>query len=159
MRCFDTQILIWGIRGEAQDGQEEMVPRTKKFIHSVGERRERVIVPAPALAEFLVGSETKKARTSELADIFGRQFAIAPFDLPCVKLAAEIQERSFIAALIADGADRHKLKVDAMIIAIAKCHGATSVVTNDPHFERLAYQIIKIMPVPDVEFQPQWWES
>ena len=119
MKCFDTHLLIGGIRGEAETGQEDMVLRAQKYIALLDSKKEKIMIPAPVLSEFLVGSGTPKNRKAELAAATGKHFRIYPLDTPAAEKAAEIQEMDLVRSLVKDGADRDKIKVDAMIVAIA----------------------------------------
>ncbi len=150
MICFDTSPLIWGVRGQAEEGQEGMILRTQKFIRYLQKKKEKIAIPAPALAEYLVGSETAKKRKAELEEVFRRRFIIYPLDAPAAHKTAEIQEMDLVRHLVKQGGDRDKLKVDAMIIAIAIMRHADCIISNDPDFQRLAYGQIKVEPVPDV---------
>lgn len=53
MICFDTMVLIWGVQGWASPGQEELVGRTKRYVTSLARENERIMVPTPALTEYL----------------------------------------------------------------------------------------------------------
>jgi len=53
MICFDTMVLIWGVQGVARPGQEEMIDRTRRYIKSLTREHRRVMIPTPALTEYL----------------------------------------------------------------------------------------------------------
>ena len=52
--CFDNHVLIWGIKEQAQEDQEDMVTKTKKFINSIDDKEILVLIPSIVLAEFLM---------------------------------------------------------------------------------------------------------
>jgi hypothetical protein len=57
MICFDTQILIWGVQGTSHPDQASMIERTRHYIAPLEQAKEQVMIPAPVLAEHLVGFE------------------------------------------------------------------------------------------------------
>ena len=150
MICFDTTILIWGVQGQAKSGQEEMVGRTRRFIESLHEQNEQIMVPTPALAEYLQGVETDD-RKKQLA-ILERSFITPAFDLPAAYLAAGLARKA--AALPKGETPKQTVKTDLQIIATAIHHGATKIITNEKaHFEKLADGRIAISEVPNLHKQ------
>ena len=57
MICFDKQILIWGVQGTNHPDQASMIERTPRYIAHLERVKEQVMIPAPVLAEYLVGFE------------------------------------------------------------------------------------------------------
>jgi hypothetical protein len=51
--CFDTNILIWGIKEQSGKGQEEIIPRAKDFISSLDDET-TVLIPSIVVAEILM---------------------------------------------------------------------------------------------------------
>ena len=51
--CLDNHALIWGIKEQCTEGQEDMIPRTKKFFDSI-DNDTSVLIPAIVVAEFLM---------------------------------------------------------------------------------------------------------
>lgn len=47
--CIDSHLLIWGIREEAEQGQEDMILRTKAFFSDCKNNNIRIIVPSVVL--------------------------------------------------------------------------------------------------------------
>jgi predicted nucleic acid-binding protein len=152
MICLDTAILIWGVRGIATAGQEPMIGRTRRYLDHLEEARTTIMVPTPALSEYLVGAESSVKAAEELA-IFERGFYLPGFDIPSAFLAAELQRDSDKMKSIRKefGVDRQQLRTDAMIIAIAVIHKAAKIITNDlRHFTRLAGDRIAVVEVPEI---------
>lgn len=126
--------------------------RIRGLIEETRTKRGRLIVPSPALAEFAVG-----ARDEEIGFIIGQQiFQVALFDakaaLECGFLIRDLFSRG-------DKKDRHKIKFDLQILAIAKSSGVDRLITNDNQLRNRAGQLgiqgvdIFDLPVPPKELQ------
>src|SRR3954447_1443745 len=128
MICLDTAILIWGIRGFASRNQDHMVLKAKRYIEFLETKAERIMVPTPVLAEYFVGSTTTERHEMEIMD---RRFVFLPLDIPSALIAAELMrdQGALEEAASESGLDRHTLKTDALIIAIAIHHRANRIVT------------------------------
>lgn len=157
MICFDTQVLIWGVQGYATPGQEQMIERIKRYIEHLERQHEAVAIPAPALFEYLLGFEPKDLPTQ--SQVVERGFMVLPLDIPSVHVAAELLGNT--AAMQQLKVDyqgrRQKLRVDAMIVAIAIAHKADKIVSGDQtHFQRFAQgriEVIEVIEVPDIPRQ------
>lgn len=151
MICFDTMILIWGVQGAARAGQEVMIDRTRRYIHSLAKTNERIMVPTPALAEYLQHFDDSERRRQ--LELLQRHFFIASFDLPAAYLAAGLARKATGTERPA-AVSRQALKTDLQIIATAAVHGATRIVTDErQHFETLASGKVPVIDVPDVHEQ------
>lgn len=150
--CFDTTPLVWGVRGDADRGQEHMIERTKKFIYYLKRTQKQIMVPTPVLAEYLIGASATEL--NEL-DILRRGFILPGLDLPAAVKAAELQRGGMIRNLQDEfELDRACLKTDAEIIAIAIVGGASRIVTNnEKHFKVLARGQIPVGGVPEMPDQ------
>jgi predicted nucleic acid-binding protein len=155
--CFDTSILIWGVREEATSGQEHMIERTKKYIAYLDDNDQRVMIPAPVLAEYLVGSKSPAERGAE-RQVIERRFRVPSLDAPSAQLAAELQDADNIRIILAGNKDldRYRLRIDALIVAIAIIHGAERIISNDPHLKTLAGGKIEVTPVPEISVQGEF---
>ncbi len=153
MICFDTQILIWGIQGASRPDQSNMVGRTQRYIDQLDRDGERVMIPAPALAEYLAGFDVDGQERQ--LQILERSFLIPSLDAPAAALAARIlAQRELIRDLSRDhNVRRQELKVDVLIVATAIVHQADTLVSEDPHIRQLVAasgRTIKVIGVPDV---------
>lgn len=153
MICLDTMVLIWGVQGAARAGQEPMIDRTSRYIRSLRADKTRIMIPTPAVAEYLQGfAEPERGRQLEL---LARRFVIPAFDLPACYLAADLARRARESSPTG-GASRQAIKTDLQIIATAVVHGAQRIVTDEvSQFERLAAKKIEITGVPDVHEQAE----
>jgi hypothetical protein len=80
MICFDAQVLIWGVQGQARESQQAMIERTRRYIESLRNGNERIMVPTPALAEYLQGFDNEERRR-QLA-VLEKHFFLPSFDVP-----------------------------------------------------------------------------
>lgn len=120
---------------------ERFSERVSKLVDDWDESRERIIVPTPALAEFLVlAGEDGQKYLSELTS--NSSFNVRPFDImAAVEVAAmELQARKQGSkrAPAAETAPWQKVKVDRQIVAIAKLHGARTLYSDDGDVRNIA---------------------
>jgi hypothetical protein len=54
--CFDTAPVIWGVREISARGDERMIVRTPRYIKYLNNSKFVIMVPAPVVAEYLVGA-------------------------------------------------------------------------------------------------------
>lgn len=135
-----------------KDQDDRRDARIRGLIAETRARRERLIVPAPVLAEFSV-----RARNEEIDFITSQSiFQIAPFD------AIVALECGFMIRDVFDTEskqDRHKIKFDLQILAIAKVANATRLVTSDIQLRKRAIALgipavaVIDLPIPDAERQ------
>lgn len=156
MICFDTPAVIWGVRGVASPGQEGMISRTKKYIKYLEPKKEKIMIPAPALAEYLMGCETPQQRAAEAAEI-ERHFMVPAFDARAAHKAGEIYNKDLEKAIRASGGCHQCLRTDIMIIAVAIVNNADKIVTSDSHFLRLAHGLITVIEVPELDEQSEFF--
>lgn len=133
--------------------------RKEKVVHllsRIDKAKGRVIIPTPAIAEFLVYAD--QAGLSVLDSLQGSASAyVASFDL-----AAAYENSLIDAAAIGRGDKRdgsalpwQKIKVDRQVVAIAKTHGAKLIVSDDDGLcavaTRVGIRSVKIddLPLPD----------
>ena len=152
MVCLDTHVIIWGIKGEASQGQEEMVQRAKSYIRHQEEQDVDLMVPAPVVAEAMIRGDVDQLRT--IRTIVERSFFIAAFDSPAAFLAAELERGRGAAKLLEEGkAPRGHIRIDAQIAAIAIVQNAEAIVSHDPHMRTVAQNRIPVIELPDIPEQ------
>lgn len=119
---------------------------------------ETILIPAPALAEVLVGLEDGGPFVIERLSRSSR-FKIAEFDtMAAVELAAMTRE-AIRAGDKRDGSESpwQKVKIDRQIIAIARSRGATTIYSDDKGVAKFAANVgIQVvptwaMPLPPVD--------
>lgn len=55
--CFDTQVLIWGVKREASENQEHMIARTQYLIEQCEEKKYKILIPSIVVGELLMGTD------------------------------------------------------------------------------------------------------
>jgi len=162
MICFDTCVLIWGIQDSGNPSTEDPdVLRTREYIKQLAEKRETILIPTPAIAEYLV----RIPATDHHIEIekFRRFFQIQTLNDQAVSIAADLQSRRGFKTItekyakdtgVPNNIARPLVKIDALILGIAIANKATHIVTNDTkHMEALAHGRIKVIEVPSVDVQ------
>ena len=143
---FDTQFVALFLHPAARvpDDPTTHAPltdaagRIEHLVANLEEQDATILIPTPALAEFLVlAGSAGPQYLSELKN--HTAFKIEPFD----EMAAIEAAASEVAAMTTGdkrgGAtgEWQKIKVDRQIVAIAKTRGAASVYSNDSDIMRL----------------------
>jgi predicted nucleic acid-binding protein len=132
--------------------------RIEKLVEDLLAANERVIVPTPALSEFLVlaGNDLQQY-LAEFANQPG--FRIQPFDLmAAVELAAmEIHAIGKGGKRLPVPAETpwQKVKYDRQIVAISKVHKVHTIYSNDDHVRVIAENLgIKVVPCWELPLPP-----
>ncbi len=154
--CIDTNILLWGVKKQSSEGQEERIGQAIAFLKELHEKRVKTIVPSPVIAEVLTRS-TKDERRAFLKDIAGK-FRIAPFDtLAAVKFSEIFSDRlnnEIIKQYRKEyQTPRGKMKFDLQIIAIALVQNADVIYSNDPDMTRFGEGLIRVEKMPNIPHQ------
>lgn len=106
--------------------------RITYFAERANKAKVRIVVPVPALAEFLVYADTAAIETLNALD---RKSAVylAPFDRMAAFDCAQLDRASLGAGDKKDGATDawQKVKIDRQIVAIGKSLGAGLIISND----------------------------
>lgn len=155
-------ILLFNERASAPLNQQTGAPvektqeRITYFLNRVAKSKgSRVIVPTPALGEFLVRVDAQAA-TEYLAKISRiRGCFIRPFAERAAIEFAEMQ-RSILAErrrLKSNETEtRAKAKFDQQIVAIAKVEGATAIYSDDDglgrYAKRFGLEIVRLIDIP-----------
>ena len=151
--CFDTQVLIWGIKEDCTTGQEDMIPRTKHFIESIGEDTV-VLIPTIVLAEFLM--RIPQDQHAMVINLCNKSFNIAPFDPLCASKYSTIWNTNKPTGdskkILANGATRAELKADSLIVATAVTKKAECIYSRDNGIKNFAKGFIEVSDIP---FNPQ----
>lgn len=115
--------------------------RVERLIEELTKSRERIVIPCPALAEFLVLAAEKGPEY--LAELHNQpSFYIQPFD---ERSATELAAMEFLARKA--GSKRgsapedtpwQKVKYDRQIVAIARVRNAHTIYSDDRHILNLA---------------------
>ncbi len=153
MICFDTMTIIWGVQGVAKETQSHMVPRTKRYIEYLAEKNEKVMIPAPALTEYLVYFDREERKDQR--QIIERNFIVPSFDIAAVEVAAALLGNTkVIQEMRRKGQyDKIRVSIDAQIIAVAIVNQAEKIISHDPRLTKLANERIVVQEVPVIQEQ------
>lgn len=126
--------------------------RIRGLINDTRANRERLIIPAPVLAEFSV-----KATNEEIDFIVSQNtFQIVPFDAVAALECGFMIRKVFSTE---SKNDRHKIKFDLQILAIAKAARATRLISNDKQLcsraKSIDIQAIATLELPIPESEKQ----
>ncbi len=163
MICIDTMVLGWGVRGAAavaapgavHEDEAEIIDRTRRFFNSLRDVNEVLMVPTPAVAEYLRGFDSDEVRGEQLTAL-DRYFFLPAFDLPSAALAAELGRQMAARELLrrSDAAAAARIVSDLQILATAIVHGADVLISGDPDTLRtLVDGRLRISAVPRVPTQ------
>jgi predicted nucleic acid-binding protein len=127
---------------------ERIEDRIEKLIEDLDSESERMILPTPALSEFLimVGNDGP-AYPEKLSSI--RNILIRPFDeLAAIELAAiEVEDRSKGSKRGGSASPWAKLRFDRQIVAIAKTNRAKRIYSDDNDIINFGTKIgIEVIP-------------
>ncbi len=147
LAAFDAQMVIWAFdervdaRVEGPHGEvDQMRERVQRLLADLAQAQHQVIIPAPALAEFLV--KVQPAEQGRLLAILNRSAAIRvePFDAPAASECARV-----IAGRLSRGplgvdhpGGRTAIKFDIQIVAIATVLGVEVIYSSDKGVKTLA---------------------
>ena len=133
---FDASILI-DLFNKRLIGDRRA--RLDHLVEALAKQRTKVLIPTPALAEFLV--RAGKARESYLQEITNRSsFGIEPFDQKAAIECALLLEEAWARGQ--KGKITHtKFKFDWQIVAIAASRNATAIYSDDPDILRAASRV------------------
>ena len=145
--CFDTSILIWGIKQESNPEQEQNIEKAAHLIRTCSRDGTVVIIPSIVVAELLSGVDAK-IRDNILKGLSG--FRVVPFDLQAALLYAKIWTKDARRKAKSLEITRTETKADSMIVATAIAHGATCVYSHDNGLGVFADGHIEVCELPNV---------
>jgi predicted nucleic acid-binding protein len=152
--ALDSNIVIWGIKQEAQPGQEGKIGRAKELLRVLDEEKAIIIIPAPVIAEIMF--RVPVAEHAEVMSLLSTRFRIAPFDTAAAMIAAQIRQRLTASGdfkKIQANDNREAIKFDIQIVAIAKLHGVKALYSEDKGLRSVARDIVKVSAMPNVGTQ------
>lgn len=131
--------------------------RLEYLIADLEKTRTRVIIPAPALSEFLVIAD--ESGPDYLAEIDKKSaFSIEPFDARAAVEAAASTRKAIAKGNKKSGAAGtwQSVKTDRQIVAIAKTRGATRIYSNDSDIANIAAESnIEVVALWDLAMPPE----
>jgi len=160
MVAIDTKFLTLMLGLKARPSRKDPSPeaierledRIEKLLEDLDSESERIIIPTPVLAEFLifVGKDSS-AYLEKLAGM--RNILIRPFDeMAAIDLAAvEVEDRSRGDKRGGSSADWAKVRFDRQIVHIARTNRAKRIYSDDKDLARFAIKLgIEVVTMADL---------
>lgn len=130
--------------------------RIEHLIATLDKERKKIIIPTPALSEFLARAGRAAPKILEQLNDSAR-FKIVPFDERAAVEAAIATYEAHQAGDKKDGSQSpwSKIKFDRQIVAIAKIEGAEVIYSDDDDVRRFAKKCgIKVIGVSELPLPP-----
>lgn len=153
MIAIDANVLIvWS----AKKTPDLIRARLNHLIETAAKNKQRILIPTPALAEFLV--RTDDATTEWLNELEKKSAVeVCAFDRRAAFECAFIERGAHQKGDKKHGSDSayQKVKFDRQIVAIAKSRNAGLIVSDDDSLRRVSLSVglqvskIEELPVPD----------
>lgn len=138
---IDSMILVYaGVAPSRKETRpkdfKDLHLRARILIAELADEGTMVVLPTIAVSELLV--PVPEAQKGVLIAELNERFACQPFDLRASALAAELWARRTKLPKELQYTERHVLKADAMILAVAKVAGAKWFYSHDARCRKLA---------------------
>lgn len=148
--CFDTQIIIWGVKRQATPGQKDKIDKAKYLISICERDGIDIMVPSVVVAEILCALDS--SLHNAFSEFMHRRFIVPPFDTQAALHFAEMWRNK---KQIKDDSriSRAEMKADFMITATAMARGAKCIYSEDVGLKKFAQDYIDIRPLPSIERQ------
>ncbi|MFM0327714.1 PIN domain-containing protein [Caballeronia glebae] len=146
----DANFLVMLVSNDVSDDDRA---RIDHFLFNAEKSKARIVVPMPAVAEYLVGANTAAIESFNKLERKAHIF-VAPFDRAAAFECALLDRAALGAGNKKDevAAPWQKIKVDRQIIAIGKAQGATIVISRDDGVRKNALRVgISAMTVSELE--------
>ena len=164
MAVFDATALIHLFEPDApaiidpktQEPVADAQARIDNLVQTLEQKRERVVVPTPALSEVLVHADDAMATYLEVLNNTSR-FRIVPFDQrAAIELAAIVRDGPSTEELrVGTGSTRASLKFDRQIVAIARVENETAIYSDDADMGKLGESFdLKVIRTYDLTLPP-----
>ena len=149
--CLDTHVLIWGIKEEAEPGQEEMILRAKALLAKLDEEKVPVVIPSVVLAELLMN--IPKSEHELIIKKIEKRFIISSFDARTSSCFADLWYRKKEIRKEEPKCTRDHLKADLMIVASAITAGSDHIYSCDDHVSKASANQITCTDLPKADAQ------
>jgi len=148
---IDSNIFIWGIKGQATEGQEDMIGRAKDLIEFLSNSNYRILLPVPQMVELM--SILPISDQPTLRKFIDKTFMVAPFDelaaIKCAELLHLSLNDTEISELRKEGKiQKNRIKYDCMIVAISIVRGVSKIYSEDSDLRRFAHGQIEVYKMP-----------
>ena len=156
MVVFDANFLILAFDKNAasKESWPRLQERIDMLLSDLGKARNKILIPTPALSEFLTKADPGILQIIHIS----AGFKIAPFDERAAIEAAIMTKDAIRRSNKKDpvvAATWAKVKFDRQIVAIAKVEGVDPICSTDPDIERHARRVgIECLGIPDLPIPP-----
>lgn len=120
------------VASQSDKTSDDNAARIQNFFSLIEKRKSKLVIPMPAVAEYLVGADIAgNAWVNALAR--KSSIILAPFDLAAAHECALLDRGAFNSGDKRDGVKDpwQKVKIDRQIVAIARSVGAKLIISND----------------------------
>lgn len=164
MVVVDATVLLLFLRpdaGRPLDAEGRPIDRAAErvdyLVNELSANRSTIIIPAPALAEVLVGTDAKNAAAIVNEINKHAVFRIEPFDaLAAIELAAMNRDTLKREVRRNTAATWAKLKFDQQIVAIAKVKDVTMIYSDDGDVRAIARRAnISVQGIAELPLPPE----
>lgn len=154
--CLDTHYFTWALLETATLGQEDKIPKSKRFFQHLDETESTIVVPTPVITELLMEAELEER--ARILSVVTERFHVVEFDVLAAKNAADVwntKKRSgVIQRLREEGTSmRTKIKVDVQFLGIAMASNCSILYTEDKNLRTLADGLIITRQMPEIADQ------
>lgn len=150
--CFDTNSLIQFVQA-IDDPNLPHAPNWHAYLKEVEDGKHTLALPAPVVAEYLVG--IPEAKWSEVIELFQKQFQIHELNLRASLEAARMMRTKLEKdGKLGSGNERECVRTDAFILGIAVAIGSDRLFSSDDRIQALADGRIKIENEPNPAQSP-----
>jgi predicted nucleic acid-binding protein len=153
---FDANFLMLALRPGIPASVDDAEERVQKLLADLQQKNERIIIPTPALTEFLVHAEAAGPKYLDEIQKSSR-FKIAPYG---IKAAVDVALAIEAAVTKKDKRDGTrdtwaKVNFDRQIAAIARVEGCHTLYTDDPGLKNFAQKIgLKVIALAQLDLPP-----
>ncbi len=154
--CLDSQILVWGIKEQSSEGQEDMIPRAKAFLKWLDDNNKKVVIAAPIITEILM--PVPKENYEKLLQVLHNKFRVVPFDEIAAIKCAEIWQSKADDKTLKEyrktyQIGKHHMKYDFQIVSIAITRQVECIYSHDPHLRTFAGNLVAVREMPAFNIQ------
>ncbi len=158
--AFDASFLVFLINPKASASVERASERVDGLISKLTSRRDKIVIPTPALAEVLVSLDQSGPAYIEKIKKHAC-FQVRAFDeRAAIEFGVAVRARkTAVKKATVKMTPRNKVKFDHQIVAIAKVQGATILYSDDGKLRNFARECgLDAVSLADVEI-PQKQEE
>ena len=156
--CFDSNVVIWGIKKQATPSQLHMIAKTEKYIEALDKSKIQILIPSVVIAEIL-SNEPKEKHGEILKELSQNKFVIGHFNTLTAKIFSELfgeniqHDKEYRTE---NQIRKDKMKLDYMIVATAIENNASYICSNDiKDLEAFSKGKIRILNVPEIPEQAE----